>query len=115
MMLSLTNRLDRSDDDILSDSEYNENDNINKNISNKWCSCCCFNRIHANNPIEYDQSQTSQDLSIASKTMDSVQDAIDGKVSLSKAKLHRYLTTPNWGPSKKFLQYVDLILILQKG
>ena len=98
-MFSYTNRVGRSDDDIISESEYNDNNGKN-NVNNTlgWFCCCKCNRIH----VEQDYEDSSRgSISISSKTLESVQDAIDGKISLSKAKLHRYLTTINWGQRKK--------------
>ena len=96
-----SNKFTYGGDDI---SEYADDDTkYNPTCCTRMKQKICCNRIHSER--YNDTRDSSQDMSLSSKTMESVQEAIDGKISLSKAKLHRYLTTPNWGPKKKYAPY----------
>ena len=107
-----SHRINCHDDHLISETEYEDgiHDHSGQSIScftrikNK---ICCKHRVYAADESMYDESNSGREhsFSLSRQTMESVQDAIEGKISLSKAKLHRYLTTPNWGPTKKFAPY----------
>eukprot|EP01084_Bolivina_argentea_P276228 471303_1 len=84
---------------------YRIEQNDDYNSSNAVKKSCCGKIKNKVLPHTSQQYNESIETSLHSKTLESVEEGTEQKISISKAKLHRYLTTPNWGPKKKFAPY----------